>query len=155
VPERRRRGRALPPLAEPKKITPREAWALIESGREPVFLDTRNPRHWEQSEHQLPHTLRIWRLELEERIAEVPRGRPVVTYCNCHYEHSSTRAALILEEYDFTEVYILVGGIKAWQAAGLPLEKKSSVISCLSSVSKSPAEAAGFSEGSTVDGDKN
>jgi rhodanese-related sulfurtransferase len=55
----------------------------------------------------------------------VPRGRPVVTYCNCHYEHSSTRAALILEEYDFTELYILVGGITAWAEAGLALEPKS------------------------------
>ena len=38
------------PLEEPKKITPAEAWALLEGGRAPVFLDTRNPRHWEQSE---------------------------------------------------------------------------------------------------------
>ena len=34
------------------------------------------------------------------------------------------RAALILEEYDFTDLHILVGGIRAWQEAGLPLEKK-------------------------------
>jgi rhodanese-related sulfurtransferase len=117
------------PLAEPKKITPAEAWALVEEGRAPVFLDTRNPRHWEQSGSQIPGSLRIWRMELEERIGEVPRGRPLVTYCNCHYEHSSTRAALLLEEYDFTDIHILVGGIRAWQEAGLPLEKKSSVVS--------------------------
>jgi len=67
--------------AEPKLISPEEAWALIESGRDPVFLDTRNPKHWGQSEFQLPGSLRIWRLELEERIDEVPRGRPVVIYC--------------------------------------------------------------------------
>jgi rhodanese-related sulfurtransferase len=67
--------------AEPKLISPEEAWALIESGRDPVFLDTRNPKHWGQSEFQLPGSLRIWRVELEERNDEVPRGRPVVTYC--------------------------------------------------------------------------
>ena len=67
--------------AEPQLISPEEAWALVESGRDPVFLDTRNPKHWGQSEHQLPGSLRIWRLELEERIDEVPRGRPVVIYC--------------------------------------------------------------------------
>jgi rhodanese-related sulfurtransferase len=67
--------------AEPKLISPEEAWALVESGRAPVFLDTRNPKHRGQSEHQIPGSLRIWRLELEERIDEVPRGRPVVIYC--------------------------------------------------------------------------
>lgn len=65
----------------PKPISPEEAWALVEGGRGPVFLDTRNPKHWEQSEFQIPGSLRIWRVELEERIDEVPRGRPVVIYC--------------------------------------------------------------------------
>jgi rhodanese-related sulfurtransferase len=36
----------------------------------------------------------------------------------------STRAALILEEYDFTDIYILVGGINARRDRGLPLEGK-------------------------------
>jgi len=29
-----------------------------------------------------------------------------------------------LEEYDFTELYILVGGINAWRDQGFPLELK-------------------------------
>jgi rhodanese-related sulfurtransferase len=114
----------VPPSEEPKRISPEEAWALIEEGRDPLFLDTRNLKHWGQSEFQIPGSLRIWRMELEERIDEVPRGRPVVTYCACHYEHSSTRAALILEEYDYTDIHILVGGFNAWRDSGLPLEVK-------------------------------
>jgi phage shock protein E len=111
-------------LEDLQRIGPEEAWAMVKGGRDPVFLDTRNPKHWEQSDVQIPGSLRIWRMELEERIAEVPRNRPLVTYCNCHYENSSTRAALILEEYDFTDIHILVGGIKSWHDAGLPLERK-------------------------------
>lgn len=68
-------------LEEPKRISPREAWEMLESGRAPVFLDTRNAKHWGQSDVELPLTLRIWRGELEARIEEVPRGRPIVTYC--------------------------------------------------------------------------
>lgn len=112
-------------LTEPKKITPEEAWKMTLDGRDPVFIDTRNARHWGQSDQQIPGSLRIWREELEERIEEVPRGRPLVTYCACHYEHSSTRAALILEEYDFDDIHILVGGFNAWVAGGYPLEPKS------------------------------
>lgn len=66
---------------EPLRVGPAEAWRLVEEGRNPVFLDTRNAKHWSQSDVQIPGTLRIWRGELEARIAEVPRGRPVVTYC--------------------------------------------------------------------------
>jgi rhodanese-related sulfurtransferase len=54
---------------------------MIEDGRDPVFLDTRNARHYAQSDVRIPNSLRIWREELEARIDEVPRGRPVVTYC--------------------------------------------------------------------------
>ena len=116
---------AISVLPEPARVGPAEAWALVERGRNPVFLDTRNPYHRAKSGWQIPGSLRVWRGELEARIDEVPRGRPVVIYCACHYEHSSTRAALILEEYGFTELYILVGGIKTWEEAGLPLEPKS------------------------------
>lgn len=112
-------------LREPKRVGPAGAWALVEQGRDPVFLDTRNPYHRARSDWQIPGSLRVWRGELEGRIGQVPRGRPVVIYCACHYEHSSTVAAGILEEYDFTELYILVGGIKSWEEAGLPLEPKS------------------------------
>ncbi|HEX8473871.1 MAG TPA: hypothetical protein VF666_07545 [Pyrinomonadaceae bacterium] len=66
---------------EPKRINPLEAWKMVEDGREPVFLDTRNAKHWGQSDVEIPSSLRIWRGELEERIGEVPRGRPVITYC--------------------------------------------------------------------------
>jgi rhodanese-related sulfurtransferase len=68
-------------LEGPKRIKPGEAWRMVEEGRNPIFLDTRNPKHFEKSGVQLPHSLRIWRLELEERIEEVPRGRPIVVYC--------------------------------------------------------------------------
>lgn len=66
---------------EPQRIGPAEAWRLVAEGRRPIFLDTRNARHWGRSDEQIPDTLRIWREELEARIEEVPRGRPVVTYC--------------------------------------------------------------------------
>ena len=68
-------------LEGPRRIYPEEAWRMVEEGRNPVFLDTRNARHYAQSDVKIPGSLRIWREELEERIEEVPRRRPVVTYC--------------------------------------------------------------------------
>ncbi|HLL70513.1 MAG TPA: rhodanese-like domain-containing protein [Pyrinomonadaceae bacterium] len=68
-------------VREPLRVSAEEAWKLVETGRAPVFLDTRNARHYAQSDVQIPGSLYIWRGELEARIDEVPRGRPVVTYC--------------------------------------------------------------------------
>ena len=68
-------------LTEPLRVSAEEAWRLVCEGRQPVFLDTRNARHYAQSDVQIPGSLYIRRDELEERIGEVPRGRPVVTYC--------------------------------------------------------------------------
>ncbi len=68
-------------LEEPKRISADEAWRMVEEGREPVFLDTRNARHYAQSDVKIPGSVRIWREELEARIEEVPRGRPLVAYC--------------------------------------------------------------------------
>jgi rhodanese-related sulfurtransferase len=62
-------------------ISAEEAWRLVEQGVEPVFIDTRNAKHWTQSDSMIPGSLRIWREELEARIDEVPRGRPIITYC--------------------------------------------------------------------------
>lgn len=65
----------------PVRISPEEAWGLFEQGRVPVFLDTRNARHYARSDVRIPGSLHIRREDLEARIGEVPRGRPIVTYC--------------------------------------------------------------------------
>jgi rhodanese-related sulfurtransferase len=76
-----RGGKKLGEVREPLRVSPEEAWRLVEEGRAPVFLDTRNARHYAQSDVQIPGSLYIRREELEERVGQVPRGRPVVTYC--------------------------------------------------------------------------
>ncbi|HEX8846833.1 MAG TPA: hypothetical protein VF791_19475 [Pyrinomonadaceae bacterium] len=65
----------------PELISASAAWRLVEEGAHPVFLDTRNSKHWGQSDVQIPGSLRIWRENLESRIGEVPRGRTVIPYC--------------------------------------------------------------------------
>jgi rhodanese-related sulfurtransferase len=69
-------------VCEPVRISPEEAWQMIQQGRDPIFLDTRNVRHYANSNVQIPGSLYIRREELEARIGEVPSGnRPIVTYC--------------------------------------------------------------------------
>ncbi|MDX6694736.1 MAG: hypothetical protein QOF02_2339 [Blastocatellia bacterium] len=65
----------------PQMISVDEAWRLAQEGANPVFIDTRNEKHWGQSDVKIPGSLRIWREELAARLDEVPRGRPIITYC--------------------------------------------------------------------------
>jgi rhodanese-related sulfurtransferase len=65
----------------PELISVDDAWRLVEEGHDPVFIDTRNSKHYGQSDVKIPGSIRIWREELETRMDEVPRERIVITYC--------------------------------------------------------------------------
>jgi rhodanese-related sulfurtransferase len=109
---------------EPKKITVNEAWQLVQNGSNPFFLDTRNLKHYGQSNEKIQGSVRIWRAELAARIGEIPAERTIIACCNCHRENSSGKAVSILYENGFAEAYALLGGMDAWREAGLPLVPK-------------------------------
>ena len=52
--------------------------------------------------------------EIEKRA----KGRRIVTYCACVNEHASAEAALRLIQSGVVDVSALVGGLRAWIAAG-------------------------------------
>lgn len=49
--------------------------------------------------------------------------KPLVLVCVSGQE--AAKAAVYLQQQGFKQVYILNGGLQAWRAAGLPLEKRS------------------------------
>jgi rhodanese-related sulfurtransferase len=53
----------------------------MNAGEQFVFIDTRNPQAWAESDVKLPGALRVPVAEAEQHLAEIPRGRPIVTYC--------------------------------------------------------------------------
>jgi hydroxyacylglutathione hydrolase len=58
---------------------------------------------------------------LPDRIAEVPRERPLVVYCRTGAR--SMIAAGLLQAHGFRDVVNLAGGFKAWRAAGFPSQR--------------------------------
>jgi rhodanese-related sulfurtransferase len=50
------------------------------------------------------------------------KDRPVIVYCDGGGERSS-KAIAVLKKQGFTRVANLTGGLRAWQQAGLPIEK--------------------------------
>lgn len=84
----------------------------------PAILDVRPEPQW-RNEH-LAGSVNIPLGRLPGAIDRVPSIRPLVVSCQSGY-HSAIAASL-LEREGFEGINVLVGGVNAWKAAGLPVE---------------------------------
>jgi hydroxyacylglutathione hydrolase len=82
----------------------------------PLVLDIRNPREWEA--RHIPESLNIPLNHIQERLAEIPRGRRIAVHCAGGYR--SSIAIGILHQYGITNLMEMAGGLAAWDAAKLP-----------------------------------
>jgi hydroxyacylglutathione hydrolase len=60
--------------------------------------------------------------DLEALSRDIPRDTPIAVHCQ-----GGTRSAIaasLLQAHGFTNVANVTGGIQAWTAAGLPLERE-------------------------------
>jgi rhodanese-related sulfurtransferase len=74
-----------------------------------------------EAEHAGGHiagALNIPLTHLDERIGEIPSGKPVAVHCEGGYR--SAIAASLLQKLGRPHVHDMVGGYKAWLAAKLP-----------------------------------
>ena len=53
----------------------------MEAGEDFVVIDTRNPQAWAQSDVVLPDAIRVPVDNFEEHLQEIPKNKPIVTYC--------------------------------------------------------------------------
>jgi adenylyltransferase/sulfurtransferase len=86
----------------------------------PVLVDVREP--WEHELAQIPGSLLVPLAELPGRLAELPRGRPMVTVC--HHGVRSAAAAALLRRAGFAAVRNLTGGVEAWATAVDPAMRR-------------------------------
>jgi len=68
-------------LTEVARVAPEEVARRMERGEAFTFVDARNPQAWGGSGVKLPGAIRVPAEEVEKRLREIPRGRPVVAYC--------------------------------------------------------------------------
>jgi len=89
----------------------------LASSEPPLVLDIRNPREW--GARHIPESLNIPLNHIQERLAEVPRGRRIAVHCAGGYR--SSIAVSILHQYGITNLMEMAGGLAAWDAAKLPV----------------------------------
>lgn len=107
------------------RLDPRQAAAAQASGA--VLVDTR-PEFNRRMEGRLPGALVIERNVLEWRLDPASDARlPIASYdlhvvVFCNEGYSSSLAAAALQDLGITGATDLVGGYRAWRAAGLPVD---------------------------------
>ncbi|HEX3629143.1 MAG TPA: rhodanese-like domain-containing protein [Candidatus Dormibacteraeota bacterium] len=85
----------------------------------PFVLDVREP--WEFAQGHVPDAQLVPLGELELRIGEVPRDRPVAVVCQSGQRSLAAAAYLIARGY--REVANVDGGTTAWVKQGFPISR--------------------------------
>lgn len=102
-----------------KNIASPEAKKLIEQKKNIVLLDVRTPGEYSQA--HLKGSILIPINEIERRLQEVPKGRPVIVHCAVGSR--SNLVAGFLAGKGFSEVYNMQDGLMGWNRNGFPLER--------------------------------
>jgi rhodanese-related sulfurtransferase len=99
------------------RITATELATELGSGHPPLVLDVRGPG--ERAAKHIDGSLHIPLPHLTQQLHTLPRDRTVVLQCAAGYR--SAIAASMLAQHGMTDIADLVGGLMAWEAAGLDL----------------------------------
>jgi hydroxyacylglutathione hydrolase len=105
-----------------ERVSPELAALRVATGppdAAPLTVDVRAPREREQK--RIGGSIGLPLNHLGERLSELPIDRPLLVYCAGGYR--SSIAASLLRHHGFTHVSEIAGGIAAWEAARLPLQK--------------------------------
>lgn len=100
------------------EATPTEAHERVKNG-DGILVDVRDPHEWRAG-----HAVGARHIPLDElpqRLAELPRERPV--YVICASGGRSRAAAEILHNAGFISPVNVIGGTSAWQRSNLPMER--------------------------------
>jgi membrane protein DedA with SNARE-associated domain/rhodanese-related sulfurtransferase len=107
---------------EMSRISVDELRALMDAGQHPVVIDVRSDTGRLLDARRIPGALPIELQRIAHAVAELPRDRDIVLYCNCPNEASAASAARLLAERGLIRVRPLAGGLDAWVAAGHGIE---------------------------------
>jgi len=102
------------------EISPTDAAAKSKSSNT-VIVDVREKDEWD--EEHIPDAVHMSRGMLELEIEEKFSDREMTIICHCGGGGRSALAAESLQKMDYKNVRSMVGGFKAWKAAGLPTTK--------------------------------
>jgi len=103
-------------------ISPQEMRESLNEDRMLQLLDVRTIEEYEVGHLRDSQNICVTDSDFKEKAAKLDKNKPVYVYCK--KGGRSAKAAKILTEMGFKEIYDLDGGITAWDEAGLETEKQ-------------------------------
>jgi hydroxyacylglutathione hydrolase len=91
----------------------------LDRGEDLLVLDVRRQEEWDSG--HIKGAMHIFVGEIQQRINEIPRDKPLAVHCTVG--RRSGIAASVLLRAGFRSVYNVLGSITAWKHAGFPLTK--------------------------------
>ncbi len=111
-------------VAEAKKniteISPQDTAAKLNSG-DAVIVDVRDKDEWDEA--HIPGATHMSRGTIELDIEEKVPDPNAMIICHCGSGGRSALAAETLQKMGYKNVRSMAGGLRAWEAAGLPTTK--------------------------------
>jgi rhodanese-related sulfurtransferase len=101
-----------------------QAYALHQTGKT-LFIDARPPE--EYRELHIEGAVNLTAGQLEGRMApdfiiNLDANRPIIVYCGHEDCHASLQVAELLQNRGFFQVAVFMGGFRAWDEAGYPVD---------------------------------
>jgi rhodanese-related sulfurtransferase len=102
-----------------RNISAAEAKKMLATNKNVFLLDVRTPEEYRQA--RLKGSVLIPINEIERRLAEIPRNRPILVYCAVGSR--SVPVAGFLGQKGWGEIYNMSDGIVGWYRNGYPIER--------------------------------
>jgi rhodanese-related sulfurtransferase len=107
---------------EKYSIDAEELHRLLESKKDIVVVDVRQPLDLLAHSEIIPGAVRVPPTEVMEQAALIPKDKDSVIYCTCPSEKTSRMVLENALRLKFTRIKFLKGGLAAWKEKGYPVE---------------------------------
>jgi rhodanese-related sulfurtransferase len=99
-----------------------ELYTLLESKKDIVVLDVRQPLDLLAHSEIIPGARRVPPKEVMEQVELIPKDKDSVIYCTCVSEKTSRMVLENALRLQFSRIKFLRGGLAAWKEKGYPVE---------------------------------
>ena len=104
------------------RITPEELHQMLDSNREVLVFDVRQPLDLLATAEIIPGAKRVPPKEVLENPQLIPKEQDVVVYCTCPNDKTSREVLRRALSLSLSRIKFLTGGLAAWKAKGYPVE---------------------------------
>jgi rhodanese-related sulfurtransferase len=107
---------------EEYSIEPEALHALLETDKEVLLFDVRQPLDLLAHSEIIPGAKRVPPKDVLEQVSVIPKEKDSVIYCTCPSEKTSKAILQKARALQFSRIKFLRGGLAAWKDKGYPVE---------------------------------